>query len=410
MNQPWILTGIAPNLEADDVHLAWTELRRPFGWQKGNDVDALERAMSRRIGISHAVAFESGRTALTAVLHALGIGAGDDVLLQAFTCVAVPNAVRWVGANPVFVDCAAETFNVSLTDLEQKVTSKTKAVIFQHTFGNPSGIEEAVAFAKQCNLLIIEDAAHVLGGSVGGKAIGTFGQAAIVSFGRDKPISAVFGGMVITSDAATAEKLRSIQSDAGASSMVWTMRQLLHGPILSIAKRHYGNAFGRGLLALARALHLISLAVTAGEKRGERPGWTGRKMAPTLARLALHQLEKLDQFNQHRRDMERAYRLAWSEGVFQRIDERTEAPLLRLTALVEDAKKARTNALREQIVLGNWYDAPIAPAGTDCVAIGYVRGSCPAAERLATQAVNLPTDIHVSVDDVPRIIHAVRGS
>ncbi len=410
MIKPWILTGIAPNLEPDDVWLARRELSQSSKWQQGVDVSSLEETISARVGAMHAIAFESGRSALAATLTACGIGAGDEVLLQAFTCVVVPNAIRWAGATPVFVDCDAETFNLSVTDLEQKITPKTKAIIFQHTFGNPSGIRTVTALAEKRGLTLIEDAAHILGGTHEGKAIGTFGRVAIFSFGRDKPISSVFGGMAVTNDPTIGAALRNIQTRLPSASRLWTWRQLLHGPILSAAKRHYGGLFGRVLLGIARTLHLISLAVTAAEKQGMKPSWAGRQMSPALARLALHQFDKLDRYNQHRRDMERAYRSALPDAVIQRIDDHTDAPLLRLTVLMDDAGKIRAAAKQARIVLGNWYDHAIIPRGTDLAAIGYTPGSCPVAESLATRAINLPTDIHVSVNDIPRIVLALRTS
>ena len=120
------------------------------------------------------------------------IGEGDEVLVQAFTCVAVPNSVLWAQATPVYADIDA-TLNIDPIDVEKKITNRTKAIIVQHTFGIPADMDALVALAKKHNILLIEDCAHSLGATYKGKKVGTFGDAAFFSFGRDKVVSSVFG-------------------------------------------------------------------------------------------------------------------------------------------------------------------------------------------------------------------------
>ncbi len=191
-----ITISLSPNTEADDVFLAVKTIIQPLLWKTGKATSDAEQWFRNYFSVEQAVSFNSGRSALLAILKAFGIGEGDEVLVQAFTCVAVPNSVLWAGAKPVFVDIDA-TLNMDPKDAEKKITKNTKALIVQHTFGVPAQMDKIIALAKKHHLILIEDCAHALGATYKGKKVGTFGDAAFFSFGRDKVVSSVFGGMAI---------------------------------------------------------------------------------------------------------------------------------------------------------------------------------------------------------------------
>ena len=126
--------------------------------------DEYEAAFSRLLGPDvRAFAFWKGRVALYAILRALGVGAGDEVLIAGFTCVVVPNAVRFAGATPVYADIAPGSYNLDPASAERTITPRTRAMIVQHTLGLPAELDELLALAEQHNLVVIEDCAHTLG-------------------------------------------------------------------------------------------------------------------------------------------------------------------------------------------------------------------------------------------------------
>lgn len=422
-----VFTGLAPNTERDDVLLALGLLVRPWLWLEGRSVEQLEKTFREWLPVKHAFAFESGRTGLFSILTTLGLERDDEVLLQAYTCVAVPNAVLWAGARPVYVDVEATTFNMSPDDLERKITPKSKALIIQHTFGNPADLDRLTVIAQRHGLFVIEDCAHALGSvprcarddkTFGAeRRLGTFGDAAFFSFGRDKVISSVFGGLVTTRRDDTAELLRRLQASYPLPGRGWTAQQIAHPIITSLAKATYGIAgLGKLIIATAKRLRLISKAVTRGERRGERPSFTGHRLPNALAALALHQFEKLERFNGHRRMIAEAYRQEFSRasahGTDHAVGLPTETPgsrhvFLRYTVRTAKAAQIRRAAKQEGILLGDWYDVPIAPPGVDNDSVLYRSGSCPMAERLARESLNLPTDIHITEDDARRIASLV---
>jgi dTDP-4-amino-4,6-dideoxygalactose transaminase len=195
-----ITISLSPNAQPDDVALARRRLFDRARWFDQSEVEALEREFAALFGAEYtALAVNSGRSGQWTILKALGYGVGDQVAVQSFTCVAVPNSVIWLGASPVYVDIDA-TYNLTAETLRARITPQTRAVIVQHTFGILADLEPIRALCDERGLVLIEDCCHGLGARYRGKPIGSFGKAAFFSFGRDKILSSVFGGMIITAD------------------------------------------------------------------------------------------------------------------------------------------------------------------------------------------------------------------
>ena len=129
------LISLSPNAERDDIRLALHTLVRPWTWTNADAVVKAKQAVSGLVPNTKAVLASSGRTAIAATLAAAGIGEGDEVIVQAFTCVAVPGAVKWTGARAVFVDIDPTTFNMDVAAVAGAIGTHTKAIIVQHTFG-----------------------------------------------------------------------------------------------------------------------------------------------------------------------------------------------------------------------------------------------------------------------------------
>ncbi len=159
-----------------------------------------------------AFAFWKGRVALYAILKALEIGDGDEVIIPGFTCVVVPNAVRFAGARPVYVDIPANGYNLDLAEVAAAITPKTKALVIQHTFGIPADLEKLLPLAEKHKLFVIEDCAHTLGTQYKGQLLGSFGHAAFFSSQWSKPYTTGLGGIAATRDPDLASRLRVIQA------------------------------------------------------------------------------------------------------------------------------------------------------------------------------------------------------
>lgn len=414
-----ISISLSPNVEKDDVRLALKLIFQPWKWKRGSAIQELEKKFAEYLGVKYAISFNSGRSSLFAILESLGLQKGDEVLLQAFTCNAVPNPVLWAGLKPVYVDCKTDDFNMDADDLEKKISSRSKAVILQHTFGLPADIERVQEICRRHNLFLIEDCAHALGAEYGkpasaksfgeAKKVGAFGDAAFFSFSRDKVISSVYGGMAVSNDPALAEKLRQAKDKFGLSSYFWIFQQILHPIFLHYVILPLYNILdlGKIFLVFSQMAHILSKAVSFKEKRGGKPDYFPKALPNALAQMALHQFLKLDRFNEHRKEISAFYyeNLKDTNFILPPNPSDRKQSFLRFTIKSPNAHEILYEAWHKQnMLLGDWYTTPIAPFDTKLDAIQYQMGMCKNAERLANETLNLPTYINCSKKDAQRVV------
>jgi perosamine synthetase len=181
---------------------------------KGPFVRKFERAFAPEAGCDFAVTCASGTVALHLVLAALGLGPGDEVIVPAFTMIAVANAVRYTGATVKLVDVEPRTLNLDPALVEAAITPRTKAIIAVHTYGHPAQMRRLQSIAQARDLHLIEDAAEAHGAEIADQRVGSFGIAATFSFYANKIIATGEGGMVTTNDAQLAKLVRRLRDHA----------------------------------------------------------------------------------------------------------------------------------------------------------------------------------------------------
>ena len=400
-----ISISLSPNTEPDDILAAFALLFQPWQWKQGKEIELLEEDFKNYLGVSFAYSFNSGRSAFLAILESLGFKKGDEILIQAFTCNAVPNPILWSDLKPVYVDCK-EDYNMSPADLEKKITPRTKAVLVQHTFGLPADMDKIQEICTKHNLILLEDCAHALGAEYNGKKVGTFGKAAFFSFSRDKVISSVYGGMVVTNDELLSSKLKAYQQSVGLPSLSWILQQLLHPVVMNWKILPTYRLLGKYSLITYQQLHILSKAVHKKEKKGVKPGYFPKALPNALAILARKQLQKLDRFNNHRKEIAAMYARALSHTPYKIPDPSSKEGhiFLRFPTRHQRAHEILRKAWNQNLLLGDWYTTPIAPHDTQIEKMGYEWGSCPRAEELAKTTLNLPTHIRISGKEVKKII------
>lgn len=390
-----ISASLSPNTEREDVITALVMLMQPWKWKRGAYTDMVTSWFEKRFAGYLAFPYNSGRAALTDILRSFGISSGDEVLIQAFTCVAVPNSVLWSGATPVYVDVDA-SLNIDVTDAAKKISRKTKAIIVQHTLGITADMTSITSFAKKHSLVIIEDCAHALGGAHNGKKNGTMGDAAFFSFGRDKVLSSVFGGIAIIRDADSqaATKMTDMQNRLHDAPLFWIFQQLLHPIIFSVVLPLYTTGIGKGMLWLFQCFGLLSFPVYTEEKIGKKPSIFPCRYPNALSFLLVGQLQKLERYNTRRKSRAAQYIHALEKHTaVELLDYPNGSIFLRLPLCISNPKDFIQKAKHLGILIGNWYQHTIDPAGVDYSAIGYTVGSCPHAEAYATRIINLPTNV-----------------
>lgn len=180
------------------------------GWisSSGKYVNAFEEEFAKYCDSKYAVAVCNGTVALHLALLALGIGKGDEVIVPSFTMAASAFAVCYTGAKPVFIDANKDTWNIDVNKIEEKITSKTKAIMPVHIFGNPCNMDKIEELAKKYNLFILEDAAEAHGATYKNKKVGSFSDIAAFSFFANKNLTTGEGGIVVTSNKALYDNAR----------------------------------------------------------------------------------------------------------------------------------------------------------------------------------------------------------
>ena len=196
------------------------------GWLTMGEVTAeFEKEFAAYTGAKHALAVSNATVALHMACLALGIGAGDEVIVPSLTFVATANAVRYTGATPVFADITSETdLTISLASIERALSPRTKALMVMHYGGYACAMPAILSWADAHHLPVIEDAAHAAGSFLDGKHLGTFGKAGCFSFFSNKNLSTGEGGMLVTDDDALAEQFHLLRSH-GMTSLTWDRHQ-----------------------------------------------------------------------------------------------------------------------------------------------------------------------------------------
>jgi len=179
---------------------------------KGTYIKKFEEGFASYIGASHAISVSNGTVALHLAFLALEIGSGDEVIVPSLTYVASVNSIIYVGAKPVFVDVDAATWQMSIDDVRSKITSKTKAILAVHLYGNACNMDELEKICKEKGIHLVEDCAEALGTTYQKKSTGNFGIISTFSFFGNKTITTGEGGMVVTSDENLANKIFKLKT------------------------------------------------------------------------------------------------------------------------------------------------------------------------------------------------------
>jgi len=204
VNTP-LLDGNEKKYLLECIETGWISSEGPF-------VAQFEEKFAARVGRKHGIAVCNGSAALDAAVAALGIGKGDEVILPAFTIISCAAAIVRAGAVPVVVDSDPRTWNLEVSQLEAKITARTKAIMVVHIYGLPVDMDPVLALARQHGLKVIEDAAEAHGQTYQERPCGSLGDISTFSFYPNKHITTGEGGMIVTDEAALAGKCRSLKN------------------------------------------------------------------------------------------------------------------------------------------------------------------------------------------------------
>lgn len=362
VNEP-LLNGREKEYLNQCIDTGWISSEGPF-------VKQFEASFAQRLGRKHAIAVSNGSVALDAAVVALGLGAGDEVILPTFTIISCAAAIVRAGATPVVVDCDPHTWNMVIEEIEAKITDKTKAIMVVHIYGLPVDMNPLLQLARKYDLKIIEDAAEMHGQTYNGKPCGSFGDISTFSFYPNKHVTTGEGGMIVTDDDNLAEKCRSLRNLC--------------------------------FQAQKRFVH-------------EELGWNFR-FTNLQAAIGLAQLERLDEFILRKRKMGQLYtelladvpcldlpivktdyaeNIYWVYGVVLRDDVPFDAEIA--------MKKLREYKIGTRPFFWPMHEQPVfRKMGL------FAEESCPVAERIARRGFYLPSGLALTEAQIEQVVKAVK--
>lgn len=393
-----ISTDFAPNEDWQDAWQAFKTLFRPWRWQRGDAILKVKKKLKAYFPNGSASLFLTGRAALYQLLKSLSLPENSEVLIQAFTCEAVVLPIIANDLQPKYIDIETKTFSMDYDDLEKKTNNSAKVLILQHTFGlQPTNRKKILEFAMKHNLFIVEDLAHGFSNNLTtsnvARAIQQFNNESILlSFGRSKALSSVFGGAIITSNKRLINHLQIVEKKLDFPSSFFLLKCLIYKPLVLLIRYTYDFYLGKILHKIIIKLNLIPSEITKKEKTGEYDPSLNKAYPNALAALLLPQLEKYEKMCKRRQN---------ACQIYEEFQKKKNADLghknlslLRYPYLVGKPQTLLEKARRENVYLGRWYDQVVAPKSINLKRVGYRSGSCPRAELISKEIINLPTSIN----------------
>ncbi len=346
----------------------------------GPEIGRLEEKLCEITGARYAVAVSSGTAALHAACYAAGIGSGDEVITTPMTFAASANCVLYLGGKPVFADIDSETYNISPTEIQKNITSRTKAVIAVDYTGQAVELDNIQSICRENGIVLIEDAAHSIGTVYNGRWVGSIADMTTFSFHPVKTITGGEGGAILTNSKEYYQRLLLFRTHGITRDAAW------------MDKGSEGDWY----------YQQIDL------------GYNYR-MTDMQAALISSQLDKLHMFKRRRREIAGMYDEAFScipELILQReIPESDTARHLYIIRLnlerLRAGRKEVFDALKRENVCCNVHYIPIyyMPYYQK---LGYARGLCPKAERLYESIVSIPLFYSMTDEDAESVICAVK--
>ena len=361
-----------------------------------NKAEKYKKELSRHLGGNMDIyLYWKGRVALYALLKAMGVDEGDEVILPGFTCVVVPNAIKYLGATPVYVDVEKGPMNPSLEHYQKALSPKTKVLITQNTFGLSYQVDEIAAFAKQKGIYSIEDCTHGFGGTYKGRPNGSYCDAAFFSTQWNKPFSTGIGGFASVNEKSLIPDLEKV--NAGLLKPSGKDRFILSA--LLFARDYVLNSSNYWRLrSLYRFLSKHNLVV--GSSQGQELTGTSmpadyfKNISETQMSKGIKTLDYLPVIMEKRKKNALLYTRFLKDNARYHVDEayHPDHAFLKYPVLVKDRAKFDELAFEAKIELGDWFCTPLYPVEGNWHLWDLDHHQVPNALYLSEHIENLPTD------------------
>jgi len=336
-----------------------------------------------------------GRVALYALLKAMKIGKGDEVILPGFTCVVVPNAIKYLGAKPVYVDVDKTTMNPSLDHFAKAITSKTKVIITQNTFGLSTQVDEIAEMAKEKGIYSIEDCTHGFGGTYKDKPNGSYCDAAFFSTQWNKPFSTGIGGFATVNNVELLTELEKMNQSLVQPTIKDStiLSALLFARDNVLSPSNYWQ-----LRSIYRWLSKNKLVIGSSEGKElnsvEMPKDYFKIMGNVQYKKGVKNISGVYQLLKKRKKNAELYTefLAKEKKYHVEKELHENHSFLKYPILVKEREVFEDRAINAKIDLGDWFCTPLYPVENNFKLWDLNLNDIPVANFLSKQIVNLPAD------------------
>ncbi|BAI79646.1 aminotransferase, DegT/DnrJ/EryC1/StrS family [Deferribacter desulfuricans SSM1] len=351
------------NLIGEEIDKAVKSSLKETRFILGPNVESFEKEVAEYLGVKYAVGVGSGTEALHLALRALGVGEGDEVITVPFTFIATAEAILYCNAKPVFVDVDEETMNIDVTQLENKITEKTKVIIPVHLFGNPANLDEVIEVAKKYNIKVLDDCAQSFGAEYKGKKIGSICDVSAFSFFPSKNLGCYGdGGLITTDDESVYNTLKALRN---------------HGSFT----RYYHEMLG-----------------------------FNSRLDDIQAAILRVKLKYIDKLNNDRIRIANLYRDRLSDFVKIQAENDNGQHVYHQFTIVSEKRDLIQKRLQEhEIASAIYYPIPV-HLQKSFSKLGYKKGDFPVSEKLAEKVVSLPMNPFLEDEEVEIISSVVKNA
>ncbi|MFR2832121.1 MAG: DegT/DnrJ/EryC1/StrS family aminotransferase [Finegoldia magna] len=358
----------------------------------GENVKEFEKEIANKIGVKHAITVGNGTDALIIALKSLGIKEGDEVITTDYTFFATAEAIRFVGATPVFCDVELDTYNIDPSQIEEKITDKTKAIICVHLFGNACKMDEINDIAKRHNLYVVEDAAQAINSQYNGKNVGNLGDVACFSFFPTKNLGCFGdGGMITTNDDDLATIIRALKVH-GSGENGMKAYAILNDEEVEVVEQNSGDN------TVYNPLKYYNYLIGHNSRLDE--------IQAAILRI---KLKHLDEYTENRRSISHRYIEALKDtSLVMPTETEGGKHVFHLFILQSENREEIESKLKEKgIATGTYYKVPmhLQKAFND---LGYKKGDFPNAEYLSERTFAIPLFPEMNDEEREYIINSIK--
>lgn len=379
------------NIE-EEVNASVLECFKNAQYIMGENVKEFEKEIANKIGVKHAITVGNGTDALIIALKSLGIKEGDEVITTDYTFFATAEAIRFVGATPVFCDVELDTYNIDPSQIEEKITDKTKAIICVHLFGNACKMDEINDIAKRHNLYVVEDAAQAINSQYNGKNVGNLGDVACFSFFPTKNLGCFGdGGMITTNDDDLATIIRALKVH-GSGENGMKAYAILNDEEVEVVEQNSGDN------TVYNPLKYYNYLIGHNSRLDE--------IQAAILRI---KLKHLDEYTENRRSISHRYIEALKDTSLVMPTETDGGKhVFHLFILQSENREEIESKLKEKgIATGTYYKVPmhLQKAFND---LGYKKGDFPNAEYLSERTFAIPLFPEMNDEEREYIINSIK--